>query len=215
MRQPTETALKGRARRMLEIMSERTRWVYAVPREEGDTHAAATLEEAGLACQERDEAARVTGWGRAGADATFVLFSNAELDVMLVTAVGEEAPEILAKLLDRTGFYAQTQLLKTALDVRDEEAGKALRTLAHMVVAWDEDWFDLFLLHLASPDPIVRHDAVASVSLAAMVARDGEPAVRLLEEALSREKFPKLRETIGEAIAIVRGATGGPVTPTP
>jgi len=51
------------------------------------------------------------------------------------------------------GLLRQSTLLGTAADVRDPRPPKALRTLAHMVVAWDEDWGDLFLLHLAAPDP--------------------------------------------------------------
>ena len=68
-----------------------------------------------------------------------------------------------------------------------------------MVVAWDEDWSDLFLLHLASPDPVVRHDATLALTVAVMVARDAGPAPALLEEAIRREKFPKLKETMREA----------------
>ena len=59
-----------------------------------------------------------------------MLFDSAELEVLLIEATGGGAPETLAKVLERTGFYAQSQLLKTAIDVRDPEAPKALRTLA-------------------------------------------------------------------------------------
>jgi len=59
--------------------------------------------------------------------------------------------------------------------VRDPEATKALRTLAHMVVAWDEGLGDLFLLHLAAPDPVVRHDATVALTVAVMVARAAGP----------------------------------------
>ncbi len=111
----------------------------------------------------------------------------------------------------RTGFYAQSALLGVALDVRDTEAPKALRTLAHMVVAWDEDWGDLFLLHLAAPDPVVRHDAVVALTVAVMVAHDAGPAPALLDEAIRREKFPKLKETMHEALNVVRAVTGGAV----
>ena len=95
--------------------------------------------------------------------------------------------------------------------MRDEEAGKALRTLAHMVVAWDEDWSDLFLLHLAAPDPVARHEATLALTVAVMVAHDAGPAPALLEEAIKREKFPKLKDTMSEALNVVRGVTGGPV----
>jgi hypothetical protein len=66
-------------------------------------------------------------------------------------------------------------------------------------VAWDGDWADLFLLHLASPDPIVRHDAVTALTVAAMVARDRGPAPELLAEAAKRETYPKLKDQIEEA----------------
>jgi hypothetical protein len=72
-----------------------------------------------------------------------------------------------------------------------------------MVVAWDGDWGDLFLLHLASPDPVVRHDAVTAITVAAMVARDAGPAPELLAEAGRRESYPKLKETIDEAMKCV------------
>jgi hypothetical protein len=72
-----------------------------------------------------------------------------------------------------------------------------------MVVAWDEDWADLFLLHLASPDPSVRHDAALATVVAAFSARQVEPARSLLEEAQRREAFPKLKETLGEAVQAV------------
>jgi hypothetical protein len=131
----------------------------------------------------------------------------------LVSASGASVVPVLSKVLDQTGFYAQSQLLRTALDVQDHEASKALRTLAHMVVVWDEDWSDLFLLHLASPDPVARHEAVLAVTLAGMVARDPGPAMALLGEALRRETYPKLAETMREAVGTLGASTGGPVEP--
>jgi len=106
--------------------------------------------------------------------------------------------------LDKTGFFAQSALLGSAYDVGTEDARKALTTLAHMVVVWDGDWADLFfLLHLASPDPVVRHDAVAAVTVATMVARDKGPALELLAEAAKQESFPKLQETIADATKLI------------
>ena len=109
----------------------------------------------------------------------------------------------LGALLGKTGFFAQTALLESAFDVATPDARKALLTLAHMVVAWDDDWADLFLLHLASPDPVVRHDAVTAVTVAAMVARDKGPVPELLAEAARRETYPKLKETIADAQKVV------------
>ncbi len=213
---PTETALKGRARALLEAMTERARWMYAVPRDQGEAAAArAILEGCGLRVEESDEKAGVTRLVSSNEKAAFVLYDAPDLEVLLVEATGPEAPEMLAKVLERTGFYAQSRLLKSAIDVRDEEAPKALKTLAHMVVAWDEDWSDLFLLHLASPDPIVRHEAAMALTVATMVARDPGPAIALLEEAKGREKFPKLRDTLEEAIQVISGTSGGPVALAP
>jgi hypothetical protein len=135
--------------------------------------------------------------------AQVTLLERADLEVALVEAAGADAAGPLGALLDKTGFFAQSALLGSAYDVGTEDARKALVTLAHMVVAWDADWADLFLLHLASPDPVVRHDAVAAVTIAAMVARDKGPALELLAEAAQRESFPKLQETIADAMKLV------------
>lgn len=209
MPRPTETALKLRARALLEAMTDRARWIYALPRGEGPEAAQAIAIGQGLREASRDAAAGVARWE--GEGAAIVVFDSVDLDVAFVEASGPEAPKALSAILDRTGFYAQSKLIGTALDVRDPEAGKALRTLAHMVVAWDADWADLFLLHLASPDPIVRHDAAIALSVAVMVAHDAGPARALLDEAIRRETYPKLRETLGEVMSLVEGLTGGPV----
>jgi hypothetical protein len=212
---PTETALRGRARALIEAMQERERWIYAVPRDAGIEGARAILDAEGLRCEQEDAAAGVVRLSNEARSIGFVVFDSAELEVMLIEASGGDAAVILAKVLDKTGFYAQTQLLRTALDVKSPEASKALRTLAHMVVAWDEDWSDLFLLHLASPDPVVRHEAALATGIAAMVARDPGPTIALLEEAIRRESFPKLRDTLGETLNLVRAMTGGPVEMKP
>jgi hypothetical protein len=215
MPRPTETALRGRARVLLEAMTERARWIYALPRAEGPAAVHAIALAKGLRCEETDAGAGAARYADEKETVSLVTLDSAELDVLLVEAAGPEAPSVLADILDRTGFYAQSTLLGTALDVKDDEAPKALRTLAHMVVAWDEDWSDVFLLHLASPDPVVRHDAVVALTVAVMVARDAGPAPELLDEAIRREKFPKLKETMSEALNVVRGVTGGPVEVKP
>jgi hypothetical protein len=207
---PTAAALQARARALIAAMSERARWIYAVPRSPR-----ALLEAEGLRCEQDDAAAGVCRLVAAKGRAAFVVFDNAALGVTLVEAEGEDAPPILARVLEATGFCAQSQLLQAALALREPEASRALRILAHMVVAWDEDWSDLFLLHLASPDPVARHEAALSLTLAAMVARDAGPARALLGEALRRERFPKLRETLEEALWVVEAATGGAVAAPP
>jgi hypothetical protein len=215
MPRPTETALKNRARTLLEAMTERGRWIYALPRDEAPAALSAIALARGLAAEETDAAAHATRFVSSNGKASMVVYDSAELDVTLVEAAGGEVPEVLADVLERTGFYAQSTLIGTALDTKNPEAPKALRTLAHMVVAWDEDWSDLFLLHLAAPDPVVRHDAVLALTVAVMVAHDAGPAPELLDEAIRREKFPKLKDTMKEALNVVRGVTGGPVTLDP
>ena len=184
-------------------MTNRGRFVYAVPCEEGRAHLAKTLTEQGFALRETEDAGRVSKWGKAGNTASFVLLERVDLDVTFVQADGGEAIGALAAILDKTGFFAQSALLDSAFDVGTDDARKALLTLAHMVVAWDADWADLFLLHLASPDPVVRHDAVTALTVAAMVARDRGPAPELLAEAAKRETYPKLKETIDDASRVI------------
>jgi hypothetical protein len=211
MPRPSETALRARARTLLEAMTERARWVYALPPDTAAKFLRPILKDRGLNVEEEDQKAKAFRASNAKESAHFVVMESAELDVTLVEASGGDAQPILAEILERTGFFAQSQLIGTALDIKDEEAPKALRTLAHMVVAWDEDWSDLFLLHLASPDPVVRHEATLGLTIAVMVARDRGPAPALLDEALRREKFPKLAETMREAANLIQGLTGGAV----
>ena len=195
---PTPTALKARARTLLERMTDRGRWVYALPPAETREHLEKTFADHGFAVGEVDAAGKVKKWSN-GRDGAFVVLEKDELDVTLVEAQGSDAVAPLGALLGETGFFAQSALLESAFDVTTEDARKALLTLAHMVVAWDDDWGDLFLLHLASPDPVVRHDAVTALTVAAMVARDKGPAPELLAEAARRETYPKLKETIEDA----------------
>lgn len=211
MLRPTETALKQRARHLVESMTERARWIYAIPRDEA-VRVRPRLEAAGFVCEEEDAGGKVARYVRGGSRAAFVVYDSPELDVTFVEARGEETPETLGAVLEDTAFYAQSTLLGVACDIADPEAPKALRTLAHMVVTWDEDWSDLFLLHLASPDPLIRHETVTSLSIASMVAQESTAAVALLREAESREKYPKLKETLGEAIRLLEASSGGPVT---
>jgi hypothetical protein len=184
-------------------MTNRGRFVYAVPREEARGHLAKLLTEHGFALRETDDAGRVTKWTAKGDTATFVALEREDLDVTFLQGDGADAVAPLGAILDKTGFFAQSTLLESAFDIGTEDARKALLTLAHMVVAWDEDWADLFLLHLAAPDPVVRHDAVTALTIAAMVARDRGPAPELLEEAAKRETYPKLKETIDDALRVI------------
>ncbi|HEY4119639.1 MAG TPA: hypothetical protein VGM56_17340 [Byssovorax sp.] len=215
MPRPTETALRSRARALLEAMTERARWVYALPLGVLEDTVRPILEARGLGLEEEDKQGRAMRFSNGTGTADFAVFESADLDVTMIEGSGSDAPPLLAEILERTGFFAQSTLVSTALDIGDEEAPKALRTLAHMVVAWDEDWSDLFLLHLASPDAVVRHEATLGLAIAAMVARDPGPAPALLDEALRREKFPKLAETMRETANLVRGAFGAPVEVDP
>jgi hypothetical protein len=184
-------------------MTDRARFVYAVPSEEARVHLEKTLTDHGFSKGETDDEGRVTKWTHPTTTAAFVVLERVDLDVTFVQGDGGDAVAALAALLGKTGFFAQSTLLESAFDVTTEDARKALLTLAHMVVAWDDDWADLFLLHLASPDPVVRHDAVTALAVAAMVARDRGPAPELLAEAAKRETYPKLKETIDDAQKLV------------
>lgn len=188
-------------------MTDRARWIYALPEDSPEAIRGIGLEE-GLHVVEEDEGTKCFRLENDAANASLVAFPNLDLEVVLVEAAGGNIVPVLSKIIDRTGFFAQSTLLGTALDVHDPEAVKALKTLAHMVVTWDEDWSDLFLLHLASPDAVVRHEAVLALTVAVMVAREAGPAPVLLEEAIKREKFPKLRDTMRDALNLMNGITG-------
>lgn len=193
MRRPTETALKSRARALLEAMTARLRWIYAVPRDDGPAAVRAVALAEGLVA--KDDATFTNEEGTA----TITTRDAEALDVLFVEAAGEDAPPILAKILEQAGFYAQSTLLGTAFDVRDEEAPSALGTLAHLVVAWDEPWRELFALHLAAPDPAVRRAAIASLAIAAATAHEPGPAAALLDAALAKEQMAEVAETMRSA----------------
>ena len=180
-------------------MTDRERWIYALPTSETRDHLTKILGAHGFAVSEIEAGGKVSKWTAEAEAAAFVVFDRDDLDVTLIEAQGSGVVTALGALLAKTGFYAQSALLESAFDVTTEDSRKALLTLAHMVVAWDEDWADLFLLHLASPDPIVRHDAVTALTVATLVARSKGPAPELLAEAAERETFPKLKETIEDA----------------
>ncbi len=195
---------------MLIAMTARAHWVYALPLEAFDPTCARLLAE-GLARTGVDDEGRVVRYGE-DEKCQFVVMQSDPLDITLVDASGEDSVRILKLLLDDHGFLAQSVIWETALDVgQPREASLALRMLAHMTVAWDADVTDLFVLHLASPDAVARHEAVMALTLAAMVARVVAPGLQLLEEAQKRERFPKLAETIADAIRVLQHAGGKPV----
>jgi hypothetical protein len=163
--------------------------------------------------QAAGDAAPVARYANEAQTLQFVVFESPELDVVLLQGEGGAAVPILGKMLERTGFVPQSHLWNAAVSVAEPGASRALKTLAHMAVEWDEEWTDMFVLHLASPDAIARHEAVAALSIAAMVAREVEPALMLLDEAIQRERFPKLRETMGEARRLLEAYSGMPVEP--
>lgn len=203
MHKPSPTALVARARTLVEQMTERARWIYALPSEEAAEHTTPTLEAHHFVRRETDAASHAAKWTHEAENAAFVVVERPDLDVVLVEAQGGAAADTLGALLGKTGFYAQSTLLSSAFDLPSEDAQKALLTLAHMVVVWDDDWADLFVLHLAAPDPIVRADAVTALTIAALVARDRGPCLELLDEAARRETFPQLKETMEQARAVV------------
>jgi hypothetical protein len=185
-------------------MTDRARWIYALPPKEAAQHMAPTLETHRFRRREADASSRSAKWTNDAENAAFVVVERPDLDVLLVEAQGEGAADALGALIGKTGFYAQSTLLSSAFEVESgEDARKALLTLAHMVVAWDDDWADLFVLHLAAPDPLARADAVTALTIAALVARDKGPCIELLDEAARRETFPQLKDTMDQARGVI------------
>jgi hypothetical protein len=208
---PSPAALLDRARTLIVRMHGVERWAYAIDLGVPMDRVHNAIVEAGYTRAEEDVAARVSRYeGEAPLPPSappmtegLVTLERPDLGVTLLQAYGPGTPDRLAGVLEKTGFIPQSRLLRQAYDPGHAEAKKALTTLAHMVVAWDDDWADLFLLHLASPDPIVRHDAALATVVAALSARAREPARTLLNEAHVRERLPQLKETLAEALEAV------------
>jgi len=203
---PNEADLKERARVMVTRMMDVGRVVYAVPFATGREAMESAVRASGLELAETDGEAAVSKWTvrdgekRESGD-LLVLLEREDLGVFIFELRGEGAIERARTILERVPFVPQSRLLAQAIDVASPDAPKALLVLAHSVVVWDDDWGDLFLLHLASPDPIARHNAVAATFLAAMASDARQEARALLKEAHARERYPKLRETIEDAIS--------------
>jgi len=207
---PTDADLQARAKTLVEQMVEVGRIVYAIPSTVDRAKVEASIRNAGLHLREvaapplmdaKDEwHDDVTRWTDESGDDELVLLERPDLGVHLFEVRGPRAFDRARAVLDRVPFVPQSKLLREAIDVASPDAPKALLVLAHQCVQWDDDWGDLFLLHLASPDPLARHNAVSCTFLAAMVSGARRPAVELLREAARREKFPKLKETIEDAI---------------
>jgi hypothetical protein len=151
MRKPSDTALLHRARALVQTMSNEGHFVYAVPIEAA-REALATCPAAGVTVRVHDE-----------------------LAVALVEAEGVDAARSLAALLERTGFYAQSTLLASACEGGTDDARKALVTLAHMVIAWDDTWRELFGSFARSSDPLDRKAAAEALAVAS--ARAGDPGL--------------------------------------
>jgi len=206
----TQASLRERARTLLEAMTERNRYVYALPREGSFDKVLAIAADQDLQEAEREADGSVVKLvGKQETNAPqLIVFDNAALDVVLMEGSSDSVVPVMQAILAETGFVPQSGLWGSALDIGEPGCGRALAILAHMAVGWDDDWTDLFLLHLASPDAMVRHDAVGSLTLAAMVCGDPAPALELLAEARKREKFPKLSETIDDAVRVLKGFAG-------
>lgn len=189
---PSATALKNRARLLLEAMHERGRWVYAIPQDTSEAAREVVLAE-GLSSAEN-------GVFRGDNGACLRLLEDPELEVILLIAETPEAVATLSKVLDRVGFFAQSQLLAVAYDVDDEEAPAALRTLAYMISGWGEPWVELFDLHLRATASAVRIHAAHSLLIAANHAPE-VPARSVLERCLERETTPEVQEALRLAIA--------------
>lgn len=210
MPQVTQQALKERARSLLEAMTERDRYLYALDRA-AVPKVIAIFDELAIPRVEEAAGGKVMRFMSESPKAHFVLFDNEALGVALLQGEEPGCVPAMAKILDATGFVPQSKLWGDALNIGTPEAQRALKILAHMAIGWDADWTDLFLLHLASPDPIVRHDATLALTTAAMVSFEQEAAIELLVEARKRESFPKLAETMAEAEKVLRRLGGAPV----
>jgi hypothetical protein len=216
MRAPSPRALTDRARTLVVQMHSVERWAYAVDSAVPAESVRAAILSAGYLLVEEEAKSPVARYeaqtDRDDADA-IVTLRREDLGVTVLQAYGRTTPDRLGPILEATGFVPQSSLLRRAYDVGQDDARKALTTLAHMVVVWDEDWADLFLLHLASPDPIVRHDAVLATVVAALSSREREHARVLLDEARRHEKFPRLADTMTEALAAVERIPSSPTPP--
>lgn len=207
MARVTQAALVDRARSLMSDMMDRERWIYAVPA--GNLAAVLQiLEDGGVVRTEQVESGEVVKLVCERPPMSFIVFESEELQCVMVEARGISSASLMRTIVENVGFIKQSALLGAALDVGDPECARALRTLAHMVVSWDEDWSDLFLLHLASPDAVVRDTAASSLVIGAMVADAVDPACELLQEAARRERFPKLRDKLSEAVDVLRAFSG-------
>lgn len=134
----TDAAIKSRARVLMDAMGEREHWVYAVPIDELE---ATSANEPSFRAEER---MFVRG------PAEVRVFIDRELEVAFLEAKGLASAELLSTIVQGAGFYAQSTLLESAADPTDEDGQKALSTLSHMVMRWDDDWRLLFEKHLSS-----------------------------------------------------------------
>jgi hypothetical protein len=198
MKRITHQALKDRARVMLEAMTAESRWIYAL---EPDrlALAASIMDEEKIPRVEDAAGATVLRFASETPTAQYLLFHHPELGVVFLQGDGDAAVPVMKRILGATGFIAQSRLWKEALDVGTDASTRALKILAHMLIGWDDDWSDLFILYLASPDPMIRHDATIALAVAGLVSRETAPARDLLAQAQARESFPKLAETMAEA----------------
>lgn len=188
---PSTTALKNRARLLLEAMSERGRWVYAIPQDATEVIHEIALAE-GLTPAE-------DGKFRSNDGAELHLLHDPELEVLLLIAEAPGVVTVMSKILERVGFFAQSQLLAVAYDTDDEEAPTALRTLAHMLATWGEPWKDLFDLHLNATAPAVRSHAIQSLQVASSICPE-VPVDLLLQYRLEQEISPEIQEVLQQAI---------------
>jgi len=204
MKTPTESDLVARSREIVHRMHDVERWAYAIDLTKDSSLLTAAIAAAGYRLADEDKAAGVRRYEAEGSPPdALVTMARPDLGVCVLQAHGPSTVDRLGPVLEATGFVPQSRLLARAYAVGEPDASAALTTLAHMVVAWDEDWADLFLLHLASPDPVARHEAALATVVAAFSARQVEPARALLAEAHARESFPKLKDTLAEAVKAV------------
>ena len=205
------------ARRMLADMSERARWIYALPRSPRTLRVVtARLAAAGAGRLRQKSAAswvveHVTGSERCRLGA----YDSADLNCLLLLGEGAEAPPVLAGILEHTGFLPQSRLWDEALATARPGAPRALAILAHMCVAWSEEYADLLRRHLEADDENVRGQAVDSLCVAALLAAEPVRGAQLLQAVKQREMSPEVADKASAAADLLRAVAGEAATVRP
>src|SRR5262245_53154223 len=94
----TESALRDRARALMVAMTDRSRWIYALP--EGSFARAVAIAEAhGLTRREDDDEGRVVKY-EGNAQERLVLFDQRALDVVLLEGAGDAIAPVVREIVE-------------------------------------------------------------------------------------------------------------------